>query len=354
MAGLRKLNEWEAELGQPIKIGIIGCGYWGPNHIRNFRAVNNCDVAAVADFSEARLHHVAGLYPDLKLTSDADEILSDGSIDAVVISTPTHTHADLVERSLSAGKHVLCEKPLCLGGDEADSLLALAERSQKVLMIGHVFLFNPGIQKLKELIDGEDLGRINYVTARRTNLGPIRSDVNASYDLASHDISILNWLFDDIPETLSATGASFVQTGIEDVVLISLQYPGGQMGNIHVSWLEPKKVREMTVVGNRQMAVWDDLNAVSPIAVYDKGAVVEQDYDDFNEFQRLSIWDSDIVFPKIPVAEPLRVQAEEFISGIASGRPVVSDGRFAVGVVKTLEAVETSIKSGGAPVALRK
>lgn len=339
-------------MGQPIKIGVIGCGYWGPNHIRNFRVLDNCEVAAVSDLAESRLNHVAGHYPELKLTTDADEILSDESIDAVVISTPTHTHAQLVERSLLAGKHVLCEKPLCLSVAEAEPLLELAARGDKILMIGHVFLFNPGIRKLKELVDAEELGSINYVTARRTNLGPIRSDVNASYDLASHDISILNWLFGDIPETVSATGAAFVQPGIEDIVLISLQYPGGQMGNIHVSWLEPKKVREMTVVGNRRMAVWDDLNAVSPVAVYDKGAMIEQDYDDFNEFQRLSMWDSDIVFPKIPMTEPLRVQAEEFISGIVSGRQVVSDGLFAMGVVKTLEAVEASIKSGGAPVTL--
>lgn len=354
MAGGRTQNGWDADLGQPIKIGIIGCGYWGPNHIRNFQALKNCDVVAAADLTEVRLHHVAEHYPDLKLTSDADEILSDDSIDAVVISTPTHTHAALVERSLSAGKHVLCEKPLCLESSEGEALVALAGRKNRALMVGHVFLFNPGLCELKALIDGGELGDIRYIASRRTNMGPVRADMNVSFDLASHDISILNWIFDALPASVSATGSAFVRQGVEDVVFITLIYPNGEMGRIHVSWLEPKKVREIVSVGSKRMAVWDDLIEHAPLAVYETGSVIEMDYSDFREFQELSKWTADIVRPDVPPTEPLKLQSEAFLSAVSTGRVDRSDGSFGVGVIKTLQAVQRSLREGGAPVSLEK
>jgi predicted dehydrogenase len=217
-------------------------------------------------------------------------------------------------------------------------------------MVGHVFLFNPGIAKLKELIDAGELGKLHYLTASRTNLGPIRSDVDATYDLASHDIAIFNWLLGSEPEFVSATGASFVRSGVEDVAFISMKYPSNVLTSIHVSWLDPKKVRQINAVGTRQMVTWDDLQTTSPIAIYDKGANYVQAHSDFGEFLRLSMWDRDIRLPKVRFDEPLKLQAIEFLKYLQNGRVERSDGEFGLKVIKVLEAVDASMKRGGRSV----
>ena len=336
-----------------IGIGVIGCGHWGPNHIRNFNSLHESRVVAAADLDTKRLQYVRGMHPEVRCEQDYRRILDDPDIDAVVVATPVSTHYEMVRESILAGKHVLCEKPLCKSSVQGEELVELADEHDRFLMVGHVFLFNPGIVKLKELIDAGELGTLQYLSASRTNLGIFQSDVNVAYDLAPHDISIFNWLLNSEPEVVSATGASFVRSGIEDVVFISIMYPGNVLANIHVSWLNPKKVRQITVVGRRQMVTWDDLQTTSPIAIYDKGASTVQDYGDFGEFLRLSMWDRDIRLPKVRFDEPLKLQAMEFLKGLQGGGAERSGGAFGLQVTRVLEAVAASIRRGGSPVEVR-
>ncbi len=336
-----------------IYFAIIGSGYWGPNHIRVFNNPPRSTVSAVADLDLGRLERIRGMYPGVRCEQDYRRVLDDPAITAVVIATPTSTHYPIAREAILAGKHVLCEKPLCETTAQGEDLITLARAQGCLVMVGHIFLFNAGIIKLKELIDAGELGKLHYLTASRTNLGPIRSDVNAAYDLATHDISIINWLLGGRPVSVSATGASFVRPGIEDVVFISLKYPGGTLASIHASWLDPKKVRQITVVGDQRMATWDDLQATMPVAIYDKGANTTQDYDDFGEFLRLSMWDGDVRLPKISAEEPLKTQAAEFIKYLQEGRVERSDAEFGLDVVKTLEAVRLSMQQSGSPVEIQ-
>jgi predicted dehydrogenase len=217
-------------------------------------------------------------------------------------------------------------------------------------MVGHVFIFNPGILKLKEIIDAGEMGLLQYLSATRTNLGVFQSDANVAYDLATHDISIFNWLLSSQPEAVSATGASFVLSNVEDVAFISMRYPDNVLANIHVSWLDPKKVRQITVVGRQKMVTWDDLQTTSPIAIYDKGASTIRDYGDYGEFLRLSMWDRDIRLPKVHSDEPLKLQAVAFLKYLQNGGVERSEGEFSLGVVRVLEAVAASIERDGSPV----
>ncbi len=298
------------------------------------------------------MERIRDAFPSIRCEHDYKQILRDPGIEAVVIATPTGTHYPLVRESLLAGKHVLCEKPLCEDTAQARELAVLADERGRILMVGHVFLFNPGIVKAKEIIDAGELGDIRYLSAVRTNLGPIRSDVNAAYDLAAHDISIFNWLLDDVPEMVSAAGASYIRPSVEDVVSISLHYPRNVLATILVSWLDPRKVRQITIVGSRKMVTWDDLNQVSPVAVYDKGVGAAAEYSDFAEFLRLSMWDRDITMPKVEFGEPLRLQAIEFIRALQHGHVERSNGEFSLGVVSVLEAITASLAAGGAPTSV--
>ncbi len=329
------------------RFALIGCGHWGPNHLRNFTSLPGSSVGVVVDLNPERFDAIRRSHPGIRCEQDYWAALNDPTVDAVVVATPMSTHYQLVRDAILAGKHVLCEKPLCETAKEGEELVELAEAHDRLLMVGHVFLFNPGIERLQELVHGGELGRLYYLAAFRTNLGPIRHDANAAYDLAGHDISIFNWLLGTPPETASATGAAFLQPGVEDVVFISLRYPGNVLAGIQASWLDPKKVRQITAVGSRRMATWDDLQLNSPMAIYDKGASAVPEYGDFGEFLRLSTWEGDVRLPKVRSEEPLKAQARQFLDYLERGRVERSDGAFALGVVKTLEAVAASIRSGG-------
>ena len=332
-----------------IKLAVIGCGHWGPNHIRTFSSLPGSRVDTVVDLDKKRLEYVREMYPGLRYEHDYRRIISDPEIDAVVVATPIVTHYQIVRESILEGKHVLCEKPLCKETKQGEELVELAHANGRSLMVGHVFLFNPGIVKLRELVGAGELGKIHYLSASRANLGKFLTDANVSWDLCSHDISIFNWLLDSEPEVVSATGSSYVRSGIEDVAFVSMRYPKNVLTNIHVSWLDPKKVRQMTVVGNQQMATWDDLQMASPIAIYDRGASAVQDYGDFGEYLHLSMWDGDIRLPKVPFDEPLKLQAVEFLESLRDGRHSRSDGGFGLGVVRALEAIDVSMQQGGSP-----
>lgn len=337
-----------------VSIAVIGCGHWGPNHIRTFNGLPDCAVTMAVDRDQGRLARVREMFPTVRCESDHRAALADPAIDAVVIVTPTHTHYALAREALLAGKHVFCEKPLCETGAEADELTELARRQQRVLFVGHIFLFNAGIAKLKELHDAGDLGRVQYITASRTNLGPIRSDVNAAYDLAAHDISIFNWLLKEEPEVVTATGAAFLQPKTEDVVFLTMTYPSGVIASIRASWLDPKKVRQITLVGSKRMATWDDLDLTSPVAIYDKGAMAEQESNDYGEFLRVSMWEGDVRLPKIQLEEPLRAQNRHFLEAIKGRVKPRSDAGFAAGVVRVLEASAQSLAQHGAPIKLKR
>ena len=334
-----------------IHIGVIGCGHWGPNHIRVFSFLRDSCVISVADPDTQRLQYIHEQYPNIEVHELYTNLLNDSRLDAIVVATPTHTHYELVKAALLAGKHVLCEKPLCQNTAEGEELVALARQQQRTLMVGHIFLFNSGILKLKDLIREQQLGSIYYLAAIRTNLGPIRNDVNVAYDLATHDISIFNFLLDSSPVTVSAVGAPFLQKNIQDVVFITLTYPNGVIANIQSSWLDPRKVRQMTIVGNQRMATWDDLAPIGPVTVYDKGVDKEPYYNCFGEFQLLSR-EGDVTIPKIRMQEPLKTQNQHFLSCLSSGESPRSDGQSGVTLVKILAAITQSLKSGGQPVSL--
>jgi predicted dehydrogenase len=336
-----------------FRLGFIGCGAWGPNHVRNFAALPNAEVVAAADLQEDRLARVKGIVPGIATFTDSAQMLATCRLDAVVVSTPARTHYDVVRQALAAGANVLCEKPLCIEGAEADALVRLADDNKKLLMVGHVFMFNPGILKLRELVRSGELGeRLYYLFARRTNLGPIRSDVNAVLDLASHDVSIYNFILDATPTEVSAVGQSFLQPGIQDVSVITMQYPNDVIGSIHVSWLDPKKIRDITVVGDRRMAIWDDLATMGPVMVFDKGVTKKpREYADYGEFQLLAR-EGDVTVPRVPPQEPLKAQAIAFIEALEDPTKVRSDGRVGAQVVKVLAAINESMARGGAPVKL--
>lgn len=338
-----------------INIAIIGCGHWGPNHVRSFSSLPNTKVVAVVDTDAACLSRMSETFPEIRKETKYQTVLKQPNIDAVVISTPTSTHHTIVRDALLAGKHVLCEKPLCIKSSDAKELIELAYSKKLALMIGHIFLFNPGILKLKELLDAGELGKVRYLSAERTNLGPIRTDVNAAFDLASHDISIFNWLFDSEPELVSAVGGSFLQSKLEDVAFISLKYASNILANIKVSWIDPKKVRKITVIGSNKMIIWDDLNIDLPITIYDKGAEAQQDYENFGEFLGIKTWDGDVRLPKVNFMEPLKIQNQYFVEALTNGAVVAkSGGKFSLGVVKVLEAVIESIRQNGMPVMIAK
>jgi predicted dehydrogenase len=338
-----------------IGIAVVGCGQWGPNHVRNFSQLDETRVVGAADLDAGRRAAIKAAYPQIEVTDDYHALLKRDDVQAVVVATPTATHFAIAKEALEAGKDVLCEKPLALTAAECEELTNLAKANGRVLMCGHVFLFNAGVRRLREYVTGGELGRIHYIHSSRTNLGPIRRDVNAVYDLATHDVSICSYLLDAHPLTATARGKDFVQKGIEDLAFISLSYPRDVLANIHVSWLNPRKVREITVVGDRKMAVFNDMDPAEPIRLYDKGVVKDSYYADFAEF-KMMLHDSDILIPKIKMTEPLKAQAAYFVECLKKRRVELSDGAFSTGVVRTLEMIQRSMAESAAAetAALRK
>jgi predicted dehydrogenase len=336
---------------EKLGVAVIGCGQWGPNHIRNFVGHKQTQVLYCVDLDPKRLERARDLFPSVEATNDLQRALNDERVKAVVIATPTATHFDLAKKALLAGKHVLCEKPLAASAADAGELVALAKQTGSVLMVGHVFLFNAGIVKLRDLIVSGELGRLYYLHATRTNLGPIRQDVDCVWDLATHDISIFNYLQGRLPLEVSAHGTNYLQDGKADVAFITLTYPDQVLGNIHVSWLDPKKVRQLTVVGDKKMITWDDMAPGAPITIYDKGVVREPFYKDFGEFQ-LVTKEGDIVIPKVRASEPLCVQTDYFISCVRAGSIDLCGPSDGLEVVRVLEAIGKSMAANGAPVPL--
>ena len=334
-----------------LRIGVIGFGEWGPNHVRNFSTLPGVKVVGVADARTERLQAAQQQFEGIGIFPTHREMFDALELNAVVVATPTSTHAPIIRDALDAGLHVLCEKPICSTVDDAREVTARAEKSGRVVMVGHVFLFNSGIRKLRQLLVDQEIGTVRYLTARRTNLGPIRDDVNAAWDLASHDISIMNFLLDAQPAEVSAVGRGYLERALQDVAFLTLTYPGDVLVNIHVSWLDPVKVREITAVGTAKMVVWNDLSSMGPIRIFDKGVVRGRRYSDFGDFQLLAR-QGDVTIPHVAMEEPLRAQARYFVDALGSSAGGISDARFGLGVVKVLAAADQSMAQGGRPVAV--
>jgi predicted dehydrogenase len=333
-----------------ISLAVIGAGHWGPGLIRSFDTPPVSRVRVVVDRDAGRLEQVRGRFPSVNITDNADAVWTDPAIQAVVIATPTSTHYALVKAALNAGKHVLVEKPITTRTEEAMELTALAERLGLVMLVGHIFIFNQAVQRVRKYIESGDLGRVFYVSMVRTNLGPIRMDVNASWDLASHDVSIVNYWLGSQPESVSALGGNWINPGIEDAVFTTMRYPGNILVNIHASWLNPRKARDITVAGEKRMLTFDDMNMNEPVRIYDKQVTDKTTkpgfIDSFASF-RASVRDGDITIPKIFSGEPLRAECDHFLDCIRNKKAPIVGGQEATAVVRTLEAIDRSMRDGG-------
>jgi predicted dehydrogenase len=337
-------------MADQLGIAILGCGYWGINHVRVFSELPESQVVVVCDRRTDRLEEIGRRFPGVALTTGVEDALRLDGVDAAVVCTEATAHYSLARRCLAAGKHVLVEKPMTTTAAEAEELIALAGSKGVTLMVGHTFLYNAGVRRVKAYIEQAEVGRVYYLYARRTNLGPIRRDVNALWDLAPHDVSIFNYLLDSMPEWVSAVGAKVLWNSREDVGFISLGYRDGIIGHVHVSWTDPNKVREVVVVGSDKRIVFNDLNALERVRVFEKGVTpTPAEAPSYGEYHLL-MRDGDIISPKIEVSEPLKNQCSHFIECATSGSCPFTGGQEGLEVVRVMEAVDRSIERKGAPV----
>lgn len=337
-------------MSDPLRLGLIGYGYWGPNLARNFHQLPGVALVACADMDAARLAEVGRLYPSIKqLAGEPRELIDNPTLDALVVATPARSHFALVKQALEAGKHVLVEKPLAMSSAEARTLIDCAREHQRVLMVGHTFEYNPAVWKIRELMQEGALGELYYVYSNRVNLGRVQTDINALWSIAPHDISILLYLLDAMPETVSARGVSYVSPGVEDVIFALLTFPRHVTAHIHASWLDPSKTRQMTLVGSERMIVYDDVDPEARLKIYDKG--VYKRGDAFGEFQ-LRVRSGDIHIPRIDLTEPLRYECAHFVECVREGKTPRTDGVSGLRVVQVLEAAQASLEQNGATLSL--
>jgi len=327
------------------RVGIVGAGYWGPKLIRNFHDLPTAAVSVVCDLRKDRLEHVHQLYPETTATQDYDALLA-SDVEAVVVSTPVASHFELARGALAAGKHVLVEKPLTARSDEAQQLVDLARDRKRVLMVGHTFEYNPAVMMLKDMIAGGRLGDIFYLNATRVNLGIFQHDINVLWDLAPHDLSILLFILGMDPINVSARGAAYVQPGIHDVAYMTVNFPNQIMAGVQVSWLDPCKIRKLTVVGSKKMVVYDDLEPDEKIKIYDKGVDKPPYSDTFEQF-RLSYRYGEVTSPRVPTDEPLHLECAHFIECIREGKQPRSSGEVGLKIVRILEKAQASLLNGG-------
>lgn len=325
-------------------VAVIGAGNWGKNLVRNFAALSDTELRYICDLNEAVRHRMAGLYPQATVTDDVQAIFADSAVDAIVLGVEAPMHYELARQAIEAGKHTYVEKPLTLSAEEAQTLVDLAEKRGVTLMVGHLLEYHPAVQYIKEQIQNGEVGRPLYLYFQRVNLGIVRKKENAWWSLAPHDISVACYLFDAEPVSVSASGHDYIRRGVEDVVFANLKFPNDRMAHIHVSWLDPHKIRKVTLVGTQKMVVFDDMEAAEKIRVYDKGAEIESVG---SYAEAVTLRTGDILIPKIPGGEPLRTECQHFIDCIHNGTTPRSDGRDGLRVVKVLEAGSRSLAQGG-------
>jgi predicted dehydrogenase len=334
-----------------INVGVVGYGYWGPNLVRNFRSLPECNLKMVCDLSQHRLAHLRSLYPEVEGTSDFQHLLNGSNLDAVVIATAVKTHFPMARASLLAGKHTMIEKPMASSSGECQELITIAREKGLVLMTGHTFLYSPAVRKIKEIVDHGDLGEIRYISARRLNLGLFQKDINVAWDLAPHDISIILNIMGEQPLTVNCLGSAHITSGVEDVTTMWLSFPNQRSAIIQSSWLDPRKVREMTIVGSKRMIVYDDVAPLEKIRVFDARVERPPHYDTFAEFHYAYHY-GDVYAPYIKQEEPLKTECQHFLDCIRDGAKPLTDGGRGLELVRILEASSESLKRGGCPVEL--
>jgi predicted dehydrogenase len=325
---------------EPVRVGVVGLGYWGPNLARNFDGLPDCELTWVCDASVQARERVAPSLRDARVTGDLDELLADPELDAVALATPVPTHAELAARVLEAGKHCFVEKPLAERVADAERAVEAARAAQRVLMVGHLLEYHPGVLRLKEIADSGELGEIRYIYSNRLNLGVLREEENALWSLGAHDVSVLLALAGEEPHDVQARGESYMKPGIEDVVFCFLRFPSGLSAHLHLSWLDPHKERRFTVVGSRRMATFDDMELERKVAVYDKG--FDERAGSYGEYITRS---GDTWSPRIPNTEPLRAECEHFVACVRDGATPRSDGESGLRVVRVLEALQDSLEA---------
>jgi predicted dehydrogenase len=334
--------------GDAVSVGVVGLGYWGPNLARNFAQLPGCELRWACDASPAALERLAPSFRDTRFTERVEDLLDDPGLDAVALATPVATHASLAARVLEAGKHCLVEKPLAQTVAEAEGLVESARAAGRVLMVGHLLEYHPGVRKLKEIAASGALGEVHYVYSNRLNLGQLRADENALWSLGAHDVSVILHLAGEEPHEVDARGECYTRSGVEDVVFCFLRFPSGLAAHMHLSWLDPHKERRLTVVGSRQMATFDDMELERKVTVYDKG--FDESTTSYGEYITRS---GDVWSPRVPSIEPLRVECGHFVDCVREGRTPDTDGHSGLRVVRVLEALqqalERSAREAGAP-----
>jgi predicted dehydrogenase len=322
-----------------VTVGVVGLGYWGPNLARNFDRLEGCELAWICDASEESRERWARAFPSARPTADLEELLADDALDAVVVATDVPSHASLATRALAAGKHCFVEKPLAQSAEEAESVVEAARAAERVLMVGHLLEYHPGVEKLKELVDSGELGDIRYVYSNRLNLGQLRRDENALWSLGAHDVSVILRLAGEEPYECRAVGESYMRDGVEDVVFCYLRFPSGLAAHMHLSWLDPHKERRFTVVGSKRMATFDDMELERKVTVYDKG--FDEDWSSYGEYIMRS---GDVHSPRVPNEEPLRIECRHFVERVRDGGEPRSGARAGLAVVRVLEELQRSLR----------
>jgi len=338
-------------LAQDIGIAVVGTGDWGANLVRNFAALPGVRLARLCDSDATRLERTAARYPQARPAARVEEVASDPDVQGVVVSASAVQHHALAKACLLGGKDVFVEKPLALSVADAEELVKLARDRERILMVGHLLLHHPAVRYMKDLVQQGELGDLYYVTSQRVNLGKVRKDENALWSFAPHDLSVILHLIGDEPIDVVARGSAFLQGDVEDVVFVDLRFPGNKLAHLHVSWLDPHKLRKFTVVGSRKMVVFDDMEASEKIRVYDKGVDRGNQFVSYSD--ALTVRSGDIVLPRISLQEPLRIECQHFIDCIRERKAPITDGESGLAVVRVLAAAQASLAAGGAPMALR-
>jgi len=335
-----------------INVAVIGCGYWGPNIVRNLFEINNCKVIYACDSDKNRLKIIKNRYPSIKAITNYGPILEDKDVNAIVVVTPVSTHYQIARDSLKAGKHVLIEKPITDSSRKAKELIRLAGRNGRVLMVGHTFIYNPAVRKIKELLAKKDFGKIYYIDSTRVNLGLHQSDISVLWDLGPHDISMILYLLNDTPQTVMAVGKSYIQKDVQDAVFLMIEFTHNIIAHIHISWLAPSKIRQTVIIGSRKMLIYNDAESVEKIKIFDKGVTLPEakNYRKFLPEYRVG----DVISPQVETTEPLQLECRHFIDCILKNKRPETDGINGLNVVKILEAAEKSLKNNGGIVRLTK
>lgn len=328
-----------------VQLGMIGTGDWGKNLLRNFAQLAGVRLAVVCDLDPARLEYVRTNYPEVNTTTQAAELFRDNSLEALVIASSAKTHYALARQALLAGKDVLVEKPLALHYTEAEELIKIAEEKQRILMVGHLLRYHQAVEKIKSLIRSGELGEIYYIYTQRLNLGRVRQDENALWSFAPHDFSVVLYLLEEEPLSISAQGAAYLQKGIQDLVFVNLRFRNHKTAHIHLSWLDPHKIRKITVVGSKKMLVFDDMEPTEKVRLYDKGAQKQTSYDSYAEYVSLRF--GDVIIPYLKLSEPLRNECQHFVECVRTRQAPLTDGREGLRVVRLLEAAQQSMDQDG-------